>query len=76
MKAETCHLYTEDLSLRVIARKFRVSKEAVRKWIMKFEEVFAKKKHRGRRTESQLKGIQFSCYRKKTGSAEKLCCRV
>lgn len=34
----------EGLSLRVIARKFHVSKEAVRKWILKFEEAFAKKK--------------------------------
>ncbi len=37
-------MYLEGLSLRVIARKFRVSKEAVRKWIVKFEEAFARKK--------------------------------
>ena len=34
----------EGLSLRAIARKFGVSKEAVRKWILKFEEAFARKK--------------------------------
>lgn len=34
----------EGLSLRAIARKFGVCKEAVRKWILKFEEAFAKRK--------------------------------
>lgn len=34
----------EGLSLRVIARKFHVAKEAVRKWILKFEEAFARRK--------------------------------
>ena len=34
----------EGLSLRAIARKFHVCKETVRKWILKFEEAFAKKK--------------------------------
>jgi putative transposase len=34
----------EGLSLRVIGRKFHVSKESVRKWILKFEEAFARKK--------------------------------
>ena len=33
----------EGLSLRAIARKFLVCKESVRKWILKFEEVFARK---------------------------------
>jgi transposase-like protein len=44
IKAESGSLYMEGLSLRAIARKFHVSKEAVRKWILKFEEAFAKKK--------------------------------
>ena len=44
LKAEACHLYMEGLSLRVIGRKFHVSKEAVRKWILKFEEAFARRK--------------------------------
>ena len=44
MKAEACHLYMEGLSLRGIAGKFSVSKESVRKWILKFEEAFAKKR--------------------------------
>jgi len=44
IKAEACHLYMEELSLRAIARKFHVCKESVRKWILKFEEAFAKKK--------------------------------
>jgi putative transposase len=34
----------DGLSLRVIARKFDVCKESVRKWILKFEEAFARKK--------------------------------
>ena len=34
----------EGLSLRAIGRKFHVCKETVRKWILKFEEAFAKKK--------------------------------
>jgi putative transposase len=34
----------EGLSLRAIARKFHVSKESVRKWILKFEQAFEKKK--------------------------------
>ena len=34
----------EGLSLRAIARKFHVCKEAVRKWILKFEEAFEKRK--------------------------------
>jgi transposase len=34
----------EGLSLRAIARKFGVSKEAVRKWILKFEQAFARRK--------------------------------
>jgi putative transposase len=33
----------EGLSLRVIARKFSVSKEAVRQWMLKFEEAFSRK---------------------------------
>lgn len=44
MKAESCRLYLEGLSLRVIAGKFHVSKESVRQWILKFEEAFARKK--------------------------------
>ena len=44
IKAEACRLYMDGLSLRVIAGKFHVSKEAVRLWILKFEEAFAKKK--------------------------------
>jgi transposase-like protein len=47
IKAESCHLYMDGLSLRVIARKFGVSKEAVRKWILKFEEAFARKELAG-----------------------------
>lgn len=34
----------DGLSLRVIGRKFGVSKESVRQWILKFEEAFAGKK--------------------------------
>src|SRR5579884_2305998 len=34
----------DGLSLRVIARKFHVSKESIRQWILKFEEAFARKK--------------------------------
>ncbi len=34
----------EGLSLRAIGRRFHVCKETVRKWILKFEEAFAKKK--------------------------------
>jgi putative transposase len=34
----------EGLSLRAIARRFNVCKESVRKWILKFEEAFARKK--------------------------------
>ena len=34
----------DGLSLRVIARKFYVSKESVRLWMLKFEEAFARKK--------------------------------
>jgi len=34
----------EGLSLRAIARKFGVCKESVRKWVLKFEEAFAKRK--------------------------------
>ena len=34
----------EGLSLRAIARKFHVSKESIRQWILKFEEAFAKRK--------------------------------
>ncbi|MDG6907153.1 MAG: hypothetical protein JRN20_15370 [Nitrososphaerota archaeon] len=34
----------EGLSLRVMARRFHVCKETVRKWILKFEEAFARKK--------------------------------
>jgi len=34
----------DGLSLRVIARKYGVSKESVRKWIMKFEQAFARRK--------------------------------
>jgi transposase-like protein len=34
----------EGLSLRAIARKFHVCKESVRKWILKFEEAFARRK--------------------------------
>ena len=33
----------EGLSLRAIARRFHVCKESVRKWILKFEEAFARK---------------------------------
>jgi transposase len=36
----------EGLSLRAIARRFHVCKETVRKWILKFEEAFARKKAR------------------------------
>jgi transposase-like protein len=34
----------EGLSLRAIARKFGVCKESVRKWMIKFEQAFARKK--------------------------------
>jgi putative transposase len=34
----------EGLSLRAIGRRFHVCKESVRKWILKFEEAFARKK--------------------------------
>ncbi len=34
----------EGLSLRAIGRRFHVCKETVRKWILKFEEAFARKK--------------------------------
>ena len=34
----------DGLSLRVVARKYHVSKEAVRQWMLKFEEAFAEKK--------------------------------
>jgi transposase-like protein len=44
IKAEAANLYMEGLSLRAIARKYGVCKETVRKWIMKFEEAFARKK--------------------------------
>ncbi len=44
IKAEAAHLYMEGLSLSVIGRKFGVSKEAARKWMLKFEEAFARKK--------------------------------
>ncbi len=37
----------EGLSLSVIGRKFHVSKEAVRQWILKFEEAFAGKELAG-----------------------------
>src|SRR5579872_1534825 len=37
----------DGLSLRVIARKFHVSKESVRQWVLKFEEAFAEKKLTG-----------------------------
>lgn len=43
VKAEAIRLYMDGLSLRVIARKFQVSKESVRQWILKFEEAFAGK---------------------------------
>lgn len=43
IKAEAIRLYMDGLSLRVIARKFHVSKESVRQWILKFEEAFAGK---------------------------------
>ena len=33
----------EGPSLRAIARRFHVCRESVRKWILKFEEVFARK---------------------------------
>jgi transposase-like protein len=36
-------LYLEGLSLKTIGNKFGVSKEAVRQWILKFEEAFARK---------------------------------
>jgi transposase-like protein len=44
IKAEAIKLYMDGLSLRAIARKFRISKESIRQWILKFEEAFAKKK--------------------------------
>ncbi|MHB8567788.1 MAG: hypothetical protein ACYC7D_11135 [Nitrososphaerales archaeon] len=44
IKAEAARLYMEGLSLRVIAMRFHVAKESVRKWILKFEEAFARKK--------------------------------
>jgi putative transposase len=44
IKTEAASLYMEGLSLRAIARKFHVCKESVRKWILKFEEAFARKK--------------------------------
>jgi len=37
-------LYLEGLSLRALGRKYGVSKESVRKWILKFEEAFARRK--------------------------------
>jgi transposase len=39
----------DGLSLRALARRFHVSKESVRKWILKFEEAFARKKLAGRK---------------------------
>jgi transposase-like protein len=44
VKAEAIRLYMDGLSLRVIARKFHVSKESVRQWVLKFEEAFARKR--------------------------------
>ncbi len=44
IKAEAITLYLGGLSLRAIARKFHVCKESVRKWILKFEKTFARKK--------------------------------
>jgi putative transposase len=49
VKAEAIRLYMEGLSLRVIARKFHVSKESVRQWILKFEEAFAGKELAGKK---------------------------
>ncbi len=49
IKAEAVRLYLEGLSLRVIARKFSVSKESVRQWVLKFEEAFAEKKLTGKK---------------------------
>lgn len=46
-KAKAASLYMEGLYLRAIARKFHVYMEAVRKWILKFEEAFAGKKLAG-----------------------------
>ena len=44
----------EGLSLRVIARKFGVSKESVRKWILKFEQLLQKKLARKKEREAVL----------------------
>jgi transposase-like protein len=44
VKAEAASLYMEGLSLAAIGRRFRVSKEAVRQWMNKFEQAFAEKK--------------------------------
>jgi putative transposase len=44
VKAEAIRLYMDGMSLRALGRKFHVCKEAVRKWILKFEEAFAEKK--------------------------------
>jgi putative transposase len=42
-------LYLEGLSLRAIGRRFHVCKETVRKWMLKFEEAFARKKLAGKK---------------------------
>jgi transposase-like protein len=44
VKAEAIGLYMDGLSLRVIGRKFHVSKESVRQWVLKFERAFEAKK--------------------------------
>ena len=43
-KAEAAQLYMEGLSLSTIGRRYGVSKEAVRQWMLKFEEAFARRK--------------------------------
>jgi putative transposase len=45
-KAEAAQLYMEGLSLSAIGRRFHVSKEAVRQWMVKFEGFFASKRRR------------------------------
>jgi transposase-like protein len=43
IQGRSCKTVLEGLSLKTIGNKFGVSKEAVRQWILKFEEAFASK---------------------------------
>jgi transposase-like protein len=51
-KAEAARLYLEGLSLSVIARRFNVTKEAVRQWMLKFESYFASRQLSRRKGEA------------------------